>query len=138
MDMVDATMERLHALKLTSDMALSRKGQELHDQAAALHVREQYENMVVEQTKRSQLALQENAQLRSMLATMEQQNQVLRQTVHALEEYREKHDVQVMHIQQLQDEIKRLQQANFSLKFYLQQSDHTIHGAFPPQPPDVY
>ncbi|OQR93812.1 hypothetical protein ACHHYP_02254 [Achlya hypogyna] len=140
---VDATMERLHALKLTSDMTLAgRKGgnelTELADRAAALHVRDQYEAMVVEQTRLSQLVAQENAQLRSMLATMEKQNMGLRNAVHALEEYRDKHDEQARTIQALQDEIKSLKQANFSLQFYLQQSDHTIHGAFPPRPPDVY
>ncbi|OQR95601.1 hypothetical protein THRCLA_22109 [Thraustotheca clavata] len=123
---MDETMERLHALKLSNDVG--RK-----------HLNEQYEAMVLEQSRQSQLAMQENAQLRSMLSTLEKQNQSLRHAVQTLEEYRDKHDAQVIQIQQLQDEVQRLKQANFSLQYYLQQTDtKTIHGSFPPYPPDVY
>ncbi|KAF0684649.1 Aste57867_23369 [Aphanomyces stellatus] len=135
---VDAAVERLHALKLSSDMAISRNkgGLDVHDHAVRL--REQYEAMVLDQTRRSQLAMQENAQLRSMLGTMENQNQALRHTVHALEGYRDKVDEQHLEIQALQQEIKMLKQTNFSLQFYLQQSDHTRTLGFGPRPPDVF
>ncbi|CAK4277793.1 unnamed protein product [Aphanomyces euteiches] len=127
-------MERLHALKLSSEMALSRNRSGVDDHSRRL--REQYETMVLDQTRQAHRVIQENAQLRSMLATLEAQNQTLRHTVHALESYRDKVDEQSVEIEVLREEIKTLKQTNFSLQFYLQQADQTRNFSYTPRPPD--
>ncbi|RHY40261.1 hypothetical protein DYB37_004620 [Aphanomyces astaci] len=102
---------------------------EVHDHA--VRVREHYEALMVDQAKRSHMVAQENLQLRSMLGTMENQNQALRQTVHALEGYRDKAEAQQAQIDQLQNEMRTLKQSNYSLQVYLQQADHSRSMAAP-------
>jgi hypothetical protein len=134
---IETAMESLHALKIHNDMtSYGTKADRGLD--ATKQLREQYEAMVLDQTKRSQGIVQENVQLRSMLGTLEHQNQSLRHAVQVLEGYRDKVDEQSTHIAQLQHEIKQLKQANFSLQFYLQQSDHTAIHTMTHRPPDVY
>ncbi|KAF0775250.1 hypothetical protein AaE_001046 [Aphanomyces astaci] len=138
---VDAAVESLRALKLGSDMtghSRSKGGgfDEVHDHA--VRVREHYEALMVDQAKRSHMVAQENLQLRSMLGTMENQNQALRQTVHALEGYRDKAEAQQAQIDQLQNEMRTLKQSNYSLQVYLQQADHSRSMGHLPRPPDVY
>ncbi|ETV90250.1 hypothetical protein H310_14928 [Aphanomyces invadans] len=139
---VDAAVESLRALKLGSDMATSLGRSKAggfgdgHDHPVCL--REHYEAMMVDQAHRAHLTAQENTQLRSMLATMEGQNQALRHTVHALEGYRDKAEAQEAQIDHLQREIKHLKQSNYSLQVYLQQMDHARSMSCAPRPPDVY
>jgi len=127
---VDSTIERLHALKL------NERNRSMQNTINVLS--EQYEKMSMEHEKKNHLIAQENVQLRSMMSTLEKQNQMLRNQVAILTEYRTKTEEQTQEIGQLQEEVKALKQTNYSLQYYLQQCDHAMNMKQSPRPPDVF
>ncbi|TMW60793.1 hypothetical protein Poli38472_000835 [Pythium oligandrum] len=140
---IDRAIEQLNALKLQPTANGNQVEHHHHQHPPCVQMRQRLQSEYEAKTREQELYVQrmqhEMQQMEQRLASLTQQNELLKKAVGSIDTYQAQVADQQTVIDGLREQVQQLRLTNYRLQYMVQQNERSGTSPFlPPPPPDIF